>query len=80
MIRRGPNIVFSLPVQGRPGGVYISNEAIPVLHPGRKMRARGEGMARAGFDQALGATAPIGIGKRIVRPAALIAAAMSLSA
>jgi hypothetical protein len=77
MIRRGPNIVFSLPVQGRPGGVYVSNDAIPVLHPGRKTCA--PSAARARFDAAMGATAPIGIGKRIVRPSALIAAALSLS-
>ena len=58
--------------------MYISNEAIPVLHPGRKVHAPSS--ARASFDAALGATAPIGVGKRIVRPSALIAAAMSLSA
>jgi hypothetical protein len=78
MIRRGPNIVFSLPVQGRPGGVFVSNDAIPVLHPGRMMRA--PSTPRVRFDAAMGATAPIGIGKRIVRPSALIAAALSLSA
>ena len=78
MIRRGPNIVFSLPVQGRPGGVYVSNDAIPVRQPGRMVSA--PPAARAGFDAALGATASIGIGKRIVRPAALMAAALSLSA
>jgi hypothetical protein len=78
MIRRGPNIVFSLPVHGRPGGMFVSNDAIPVLHPGRKVHAPSS--AREGFGATLGATAPIGIGKRIVRPSALIAAAMSLSA
>jgi hypothetical protein len=57
--------------------MYISHEAIPVLHPGRMMTTAG---SRARFDAAMGATAPIGIGKRIVRPSALIAAAMSLSA
>ncbi|HUS29328.1 MAG TPA: hypothetical protein VMZ53_12505 [Kofleriaceae bacterium] len=70
-----------MPVAGRPGGTYISNEAIPVLHPGRMMRAPSStNSARARFDAAMGATAPVGIGKRIVRPSALIAAAMSLSA
>ena len=78
MIRRGPNIVFSVPVHGRAGGVYVSNDSIPVLHPGHKIVAPSS--ARARFDAAMGATAPIGIGKRIVRPSALIAAAMSLSA
>ena len=58
--------------------MYISHEAIPVLQPGRKVHAPSS--AREGFNATLGATAPIGIGKRIVRPAALIAAAMSLSA
>ena len=78
MIRRGPNIVFSLPVGGRPGGVYVSNEAIPVRHPGRMTRT--DFTPRSDFGAAMQATAPIGIGKRIIRPAALMAAALSLSA
>lgn len=77
MIRRGPNIVFSLPVQGRPGGVYVSNDAIPVRRPGKMVRMS---TPRNDFGSAMEATAPIGIGKRIVRPSALIAAALSLSA
>lgn len=81
MIRRGPNIVFRLPVKGRRGGAYVSTDAIPVLHPGHMLRAPSPtcSAARAGFESALGATSPVGLGKRVVLSHAVIAAALSMS-
>jgi hypothetical protein len=75
MISRGPNIVFRLPVKGRRGGAYLSNDAIPVLHPGHMLRAPSPTVlsARAGFESALGATSPV------VLSHAVIAAALSMS-
>lgn len=93
MIRRGPNIVFTLPTDGRPGGAFTSTAAIPIRSMSASQSHRSDLLAaltanrrahrmsaRQEFDTTLAATAPIGIGKRIIRPAAVIAAAMSLSA
>jgi hypothetical protein len=94
MIRRGPNIVFTLPTEGRPGGAFTSTAAIPIRSMSASQSHRSELLAaltanrrahrlrssRRELDTALAATAPIGIGKRVIRPSAVIAAAMSLSA
>lgn len=95
MIRRGPNIVFTLPTEGRPGGSFTASSPIPIRALSASQSHRTELLAaltanrrvhrsmstpRAQFGATMGATAPIGLGKRIIRPSAVIAAAMSLSA